>query len=141
MINIRPLIEQRIRAQVTSLKEVSGASDLQSLLSGRLSDNGCYIIPESDRASENTRVNAVAQRNAEQYSIIFIVRNVRDPRGADAADVCHDLRNAVLSALLNWAPNPDCEAFEKASGRLISFSNGFYIWQDVYRTAQYLHSS
>ena len=140
MINLRPLIEQRIREQVPSLKEIAGASDLQSLLAGRLADAGCYIIPESDRASENSRVNAVAQRLVEQYSLIFIVRNLRDPRGADAADVCHALRLDALAALVGWIPDPACEAFEKVSGRLISFANGFYIWQDTYRTAQYIHS-
>lgn len=142
MINIRLLIEQRIKAKakVTVCKEVAGASDLASLLSGRLADGGCYVIPESDQASKNTRVNAVSQRNQEQFAVIYSVRNVRDQRGADAADACHALRAEVLAALLGWVPNSDCEAMEKVNGRLVSFVNGFYVWKDVFQTAQYIHS-
>lgn len=140
MINIRPLIEQRIKDTVPELTEVAGSSDLSTLLTGRVSDGGCYIMPESDTATPNGRVNAVAQRNQEQFAVIFTVSDVRDPRGADAADVCNGLRAKVLSALLGWVPESSCEMVEKVNGRLISFTGGYFIWKDVYQTAQFIHS-
>lgn len=140
MINIRPLIEARIKAQIPDFKEVAGASDMASLFAGRIADNGCYIIQDSERASPNTRINAVSQENTEHYAVLIVVRNVRDSRGSDAADVCHTLRAQVLTCLLGWEPDSTITPFEKVDGRLISFADGFYIWKETYKTSQLIRN-
>lgn len=140
MQNLRPLIEQRIKTNVSGFKEVAGASDLASLLKGRLSDTGCYVFQERDVATENKRINSVIQRNVEQYAVVIVIRNVRDPRGADAADVCYTFRKNISQFLLGWVPHVAAEQLEYAGGTLVSFQNGLYIWKASYRTAQFLES-
>ena len=140
MINIRPLIEQRLRNEVADFKEVAGAADLVSVLKGRLADRGCYVLQEAESAGKNPLIGAVMQENVEHYAIIIVVRNVRDARGTDAADACHALRASAKDALLGWIPDDSCGALEKVSGKLVNFMDGFFIWKDSYQTYQFIRS-
>jgi len=140
MINIRPLIETRIRTQIPAFKEVAGAVDLASILKGRLSDNGCYIFQESESDDPSNLVGATRQQQFERFAIVTVVRNVRDSRGTDAADLNHIQRVAVKEALLGWQPHAAFDPFEKAGGKIIGFVNGTFIWSDTYKTSQLISS-
>lgn len=133
MINLRPLIEQRLKAETSGFSEIAGASDLPQLLAGRVSGTGCYIITESTRANTEVRYG-INQRVEEQIAVITSVRNVRDPRGGDAADVSHGLRNQVLDALLGWKPHDNASGLIYVGGALVSFVNGFFIFRDSFST-------
>lgn len=140
MINVRPLIQQRIKTNVLAAKDVAGASSLSDALAGRLSHNGICIFPVAEQAGKNTLVNRVSQRNEEHFGLLFAVHNVKDPRGADAADQCFELRAAAREELLGWEPHSSYEMLEKVSGKLIVKVNGFYLWLDVYKTASLIRS-
>lgn len=140
MINIRPLIQARIQSSVAAAKEVAGASSLAEVTKSRLAHNGIYVFPVADQAGNNTMINIVSQRNAEQFGVLFAVHNVKDARGADAADQCFALRMAAMEALLGWEPDAGYDMLEKVSGKLISMTNGFYLWLDVYKTASLIRS-
>lgn len=140
MINIRPLIQDRIKAKVLAAKEVAGASSITEVIKGRMANNGIYVFQVSDQAGNNSLINKVSQRDTEQYGVLFVVHNVKDARGADAADQCFALRAAALDALLGWTPDSSYEMLEKVSGKLISMVNGFYVWLDVYKTASLIRS-
>lgn len=140
MINIRPLIEARLRAQVPAFKEVAGAADLTNILQGRIAAPGCYVFQERSSVGSNDLVGAVMQRVTQQFAVITIVRNVKDSRGADAADYSQSLQATVQTALLGWIPHPNALPIEYVSGALVSFANGFFIWKDLYQTTQYIRS-
>lgn len=141
MINIRPLTQQHIRDQIASFSEVSGASDLTSLLKGRLLDRGCYVFPDRVSAGSNEVKNAVLQRVNPQLAVVTVVYNVKDARGEDAADVSFVYQEAVRSLLLGWRPHADFELYEYAGGNLVSFLNGFYIWKDSFKTQSIIQST
>jgi len=138
MINIRPLIQQRIRSQVAAFKEVAGASDLASILAGRLADPGAYVFQQQQRAGDNESAVGLIQAVTQQIAVIIVVKNVKDSRGGDAADTSFVLQTAVQAALLNWQPHADFAALTYAGGALVSFVGGFHVWKDTFTTPTYL---
>jgi|GEM_PF-718085 len=139
--NLRPLIEDRIRLKVPAFKEVAGASDLASLLAGRLTDHGCYLFKEGDSATGNHLVGATAQRKALAFTLIIVIRNVKDARGADADDISHGLQDSVEAALLGWSPDGNADPLEYSNGKLLSFANGFHIYKKTFNTYQSIRAT
>jgi hypothetical protein len=139
VINLRPLIETRLKT-ITDFKEVAGAADLANILQGRMSDPGCYVFEERETAGENSLATAVVQRVMQQFSVIIVVRNVKDSKGADAADTSYSLQASVITALVGWTPSANAEPLEYVSGSLVSFENGFLIYKNTFKTAQYLRA-
>lgn len=140
MSTLRQLMELRLRAQITAFKEVAGAADLSSILTGRVSAPGCYIFTERDKADANNLLNGVSQRIVESMAIVTVVRNVRDARGTDADDENKALRKLVSTALLNWVASPEYEPMEYGGGQLISFSNGFHFYKSTYLSASLIRA-
>jgi len=134
---LRQAIEDRIRDQVSGLREVAGAADLQSVLAGRITPPAAFVFRVQTRAGENSIVNGVDQRVTETYAVVIVTRNVRDPRGADSSDDNEALASSVSTALLGWQPASDADPLEYDGGRLLSLSDGFLFWQEAYRTARY----
>ena len=141
MINIRPLIEQRLREQIPAFREVAGAADLSNILQGRINDSSCYVFEERRMAAENAMANIIRQRISQQFACVVVVRNVRDARGGDAQDVSAELQQSIQTALLGWEPGSTIEPLEYAGGSLVSFANGFFIWKESYKTAQTIRSA
>ena len=140
MINIRPLIQQRIKDEVLAFSEVAGAANLENIMAGRISSPGCYIFKERSQPQGGDLIGITMQRVILRYAVIIIVKNVADARGADAADESETLQESVRTALLGWQPSPEADPIEYADGALISFANGFFIWRDTYQTYQFIRS-
>ena len=138
MINLRPLIEQRIKSEVTAFSEVAGAANLENIMAGRISSPGCYVFKERSQPQGGDLIGATMQRVTLRYAVVIIVKNVRDPRGSDAADESDALQEAVRTALLGWQPSQESDPIEYSDGALVSFANGFFIWRDTYQTYQFI---
>jgi hypothetical protein len=132
MSTLRQLIEARIRTQVPIFKEVAGAADLSSILTGRVSAPGCYIFTERDKVEARALASGVNQRVVESMAVVTVVRNVRDARGTDADDENKHLRDLVGNALVSWIPDSGHAPMEYGGGQLISFSNGFLFYKSTY---------
>ncbi len=135
MINIRPLIEQRLKT-LSDFREVAGVSDLVTLLAGRLATPGCYIYPLNNSAT-NHGADSVIGFEEEQFAVVLAVKNVRDSRGADASDQCFSLRDTLLTTLQGWQPDPQTLHMRRLRGQFLKLVNGHYLWMDVYKTGQY----
>ena len=138
--NLRPLIEARIRSQIPEFKDIAGAADLANVMSGRLSDSGCYIFQERVTVTESDLVGATMQRLAVSFALLIVVRNVKDVRGGDAADASFLLQDLIKSALLGWAPDASTDPLEYSGGALVSFANGFFIWKESFVTHQFIRA-
>ena len=136
-MTIRKAIEDQIKAQVTDFREVAGAADLRSVLEGRVSAPACYIFRMRNRAGRNTLDNAVSQRVEEAYAVVVVSQNRRDARGGDSSDANEALCDQVSTALLGWTPDPNAEPMEYNGGGLATIREGFFYWQEVYKTVRY----
>lgn len=137
-MTLRTLIQQRIIDADCGFKEVAGAADLESVLANRLSMPGCYLFRQQVSVTGNDMITALRQRVATTLSVVVVTQNVRDARGGDSSDDNEALCLAVQTSLLNWQPATDYDPLEYAGGRLITFRNGLFIWQDSYKTHHYL---
>jgi hypothetical protein len=133
------LIEARLKT-IEAFKEVAGASDMTNIMSGRLTDHGCYTFQERINATESVMVGATMQRLTVLFAVLIVVRNVKDTRGADAADASHTLQDHLKTALLGWSPDSTADPLQYSGGALVSFANGFHIWKDTYTTKQFIRA-
>jgi hypothetical protein len=81
------------------------------------------------------------QRLAVSFAVLIVVRNVKDARGADAADASYTLQAALKTALLGWCPDASADPLEYSGGALVSFANGFFIWKDTFITHQFIRAT
>ena len=140
LTNLRPLIEAQIKLKIPDFKEVAGASDMANIMSGRLTDHGCYIFQERINTTESVMVGATMQRLTVLFAVLIVVRNVKDARGADAADASHTLQDHLKTALLGWCPDSTADPLQYSGGALVSFANGFHIWKDTFNTHQFIRA-
>ena len=130
-----PLITARLESTVSALRRVAGAADIAAAEEDLKRMPAAYVLPLRERAGENYLDNAVSQRVARAFGVLYAVRNLRDARG-DAAHVhLEELRTEGRAALLGWEPDDDHEPIEFRGGRLLRLTNPILFWQDEYETA------
>lgn len=135
-MTVRSVIADRVRDQVTDLREVSGAADLRGVLDGRVTAPAAYVFRLRNSAGANQLDNAVSQRVQESYAIVVVSQNLRDARGGDSSDANEVLCDQVIGALLGWLPDPEADALEYGGGQLVSMKDGYFYWQEIYTTAR-----
>jgi hypothetical protein len=136
------LVIARLKDQVSALKEVGGAVDFAAAIeSGVKQTPAAFVVELADRPARNSlATSAMSQSNESRFGVIFAVQNLRDARGEQARADLRTLRLAVLTALLNWQPDPDFDPCEYGGGRLLQFANLVLWWQDDFITGALLRS-
>jgi len=134
MSTLRQLIEQKIKDSSIEFNEVAGSADLAAIMSNRFTAPACYLFRQKNHAGENESVSSVIQEVNQTISIIVITKNVRDAKGADSSDENEALCEQIQSLLLNWKPSVDYKPIIYGGGSLITFRDGFFVWQESYKT-------
>jgi len=140
MPTLRELIEQRISDTVSEFKEVAGAASLASVLANRTSVPGCYVFRSNNRLGPGHGDIVITQPREEYIACVVVTGNVRDSRGAEGADENEAFCLKIQEALLGWQPSVDHEPLEQASGKLVQFKNGMFIWMDIYKSRTHIRS-
>lgn len=123
-----------------TLKKVGGAVDVPATEEAvaRLAKEklpAAYILPLADRAGANVTGTEIVEQMVEcRYGVLLAISNLRDPRGEQAQADLRAVRQAIMDALLGWAPAADYDPCEYAQGRLMQFSDQVLWWQDDYLT-------
>lgn len=71
-------------------------------------------------------------------SVVIVVRNLSDGKGAAALRDLAPARFAVYQALQNWQPTGCIDPINYLGGRLLHVADTAIYWQDDYRTKQAL---
>ncbi|MBF0371236.1 MAG: hypothetical protein HQL52_17445 [Magnetococcales bacterium] len=97
-----PLIVTRLKGQVSALKSVAGARDLDGAAEMSRPAPAAYVIP----SGEAIRSANEGEATLEQYWVVVIaVRNARDLQSGEAERrEVGPIKAAVISALLGWKP-------------------------------------
>lgn len=131
----------RLKADVATLKIVSGAADLAKAEADLKQTPSAFVIELSDRASENrTGTMTVSQNNTARFAVITATKNLRDFRGQHAKTDLRTIRADIIEALHGWQPNTEFGPIEKRDGRLMKMTNAVLWWQDEFVTAHLLRS-
>lgn len=136
----RQLIEEKLQDHTLGqqlFREVGGASSLAEIKTGRFTHRGVYVFPLRRSASPSSNEICLRQRVQSRYGIVLAAKNVRDHRGADAADEIEQLSVAVRSALLGYQPTSQHDPMTYVGGSHSVFTNdGHLLWVEVYSTAE-----
>lgn len=95
-----------------------------------------FVLPLGLRGGSVTAMaNLFAQDIVETLGIVLFLRGAGDATGGRLTDKLTPLRNAVIRAIVGWAPQSDWLAgetvgvFRLARGELISLSAGLLVYQ------------
>ncbi len=134
----RQKVERRIEDVAgRHFAEVKGAASLAEVRQTRFRDRGVYVYPLRRSAGKSASDTFVAQRVQEQFGVVLVARNVRDPRGGDSTDAIEVMTQKIRSALLGWSIAEGYEQFTYAGGGQVAFIEQHLLWQEIYTTATY----
>jgi hypothetical protein len=149
-MNVAPIIA-RLKSQVTALKIVGGAADVEAALNALAASPAAFVIEQTDEGKKNELVPDVHQRVEVGLLILLAVSSAKDSRGEAGQSDLETLRGmapngpptagSVAAALLGWSPGAGIEPLEFAGGQLFRFSRGHIWWLDAWRTAHYIRSA
>lgn len=130
-----------LKDQVTSLKLVGGAADLDAASESLKQKPAAFVLPNSERANPSTTgTMAVSQQNTVRFAVVLAVQNLRDARGENAQADLLSLRTDIITALHGWEPDADFNPIEYSGGRLLQLADRVLWWQDEFVTAHLLRS-
>jgi hypothetical protein len=131
----------RIKTNVTSLKLVAGAAGFQAAAeSNPKATPAVFVIPLEENPGPSEMADVVIQRVRIKIGVIFVIRNLSDPKGAAAKEDLDALRNLVKAELLGWQPDAAYGPCERGPGALLAFRDGHMWWQDIYQSSFYERS-
>ena len=131
----------RLDTQVTALKKVGGAAEVEAALKALSAAPAAFVIEQTDEAGENNLAGDVHQRVDVDLLVLLAVPNAKDSRGEAGQTDLETLRAATRTALLGWSPTSDIEPLTYKGGQLFRFDPGLIWWLDAWRTAHYIRSA
>lgn len=135
-----PMVEalkQRIRQTVPELKFVGEAVDFQAAAeSNPLATPACFVFLMDERPSKS-QTDVLVQRVEATVGVAFVVKNLKDAKGAAASGALDDLRRKVKDQVFGWQASAELDPFERGASRLLAFRDGHVWWQDLYLTSYY----
>lgn len=99
-----------------------------------------YVVPGTTSPERNDAAGAVMQQVPVSFSVVVVVKNVRDSRGDAANDQLNGLLRPLRKALQGWAPPWANEPIQLGRGRIAGFSDFVSVWQEDFLTG-YLESN
>jgi hypothetical protein len=130
LITTKPIIE-RIKA-LKAFKFVGGAADRAVIKNFSQTVPAAYVWPETNDAEGGEFASDNSQMIRDVFTINFIVRNVRDPRGEAALEEIEALRIKVMDSLIGWVPPNGFTDFRFLRGRRVGFNDQALEWCDYF---------
>ena len=135
MADAAPLIRDRLKAEVSELKEVKGALDFGAIKKNAIIFPAAFVFLAGDSGKDNNlAVGAFRQEITSDLSVVLAVRAANDRTGEKTSDELEELRSLVRAALVGWEPGSGFDPVALKRGRLLGFSNSVAFWEDTYRT-------
>ena len=133
----------RLKAQVTGMREIDGASSLDAAMRGAVATPSLYLIPLTETGRELPHTGVVDQDITVLFAVLFVLDAARTARGLDVLIELHSKRAQVRQALVGWVPDQDTgEPVTFAGGELVQFQgDGRLWWSDEFLLSTYYRSN
>lgn len=130
-------LKERIKQTVPELKFVGEAADFQAAAeSNPLATPACFVFLMDERPGRS-QTDVLVQQVEATVGIAFVVKNLKDTKGAAARGALDDLRRKVKEQIFGWQASVEFDPFERGASRLLAFRDGHVWWQDLYLTSYY----
>jgi len=134
----------RLKAQLSGIRQLGGAADLDTALNGSVSVPAVFVMPQAEKAAVTDMVTGlVRQTFAQNWGVILVVSNRRDATGAAALTDLASQRQAVRLALVGWVPDASTgEPVYATGGQLLRLDGeGRLWWVDSFELKTYFRSN
>lgn len=133
----------RLKAQVTGMREIDGASSLDAAMRGTVSCPSAYAIPLTETGRELAHTGPVDQLITVLFGVLIVLDTARTAQGLDVLIELDAKRRQVRQALVGWVPDEDTgEPVTFAGGELVQFQgDGRLWWSDEFVLTTYYRSN
>lgn len=133
----------RLKAQVTGMREIDGASSLDAAMRGAVSCPSAYAIPLTETGRELAHTGPVDQLITVLFGVLIVLDTARTAQGLDVLIELEAKRSQVRQALVGWVPDEDTgEPVTFAGGELVQFQgDGRLWWSDEFVLTTYYRST
>jgi len=133
----------RLKAQVTGMREIDGASSLDAAMRGAVSCPSAYAIPLTETGRELAHTGPVDQLITVLFGVLIVLDTARTAQGLDVLIELEAKRRQVRQALVGWVPDEDTgEPVTFAGGELVQFQgDGRLWWSDEFLLTTFYRSN
>ena len=133
----------RLKAQVTGMREIDGASSLEAAMRGAVATPSLYLIPLTETGRELAHTGPLDQQIAVLFAVLFALDTARSAQGMDVLMELHTHRSQVRAALVGWVPDDETgEPVTFVGGELVQFQgDGRLWWSDEFLLTTYYRSN
>ena len=119
----------RLKAQVTGMREIDGASSLDAAMRGAVSCPSAYAIPLTETGRELAHTGPVDQLITVLFGVLIVLDTARTAQGLDVLIELEAKRRQVRQALVGWVPdNETGEPVTFVGGELVQFQGDGRLW-------------
>ncbi len=119
----------RLKAQVTGMREIDGASSLEAAMRGAVATPSLYLIPLTETGRELAHTGPLDQQIAVLFAVLFALDTARSAQGMDVLVELHTHRSQVRAALVGWVPDDETgEPVTFVGGELVQFQGDGRLW-------------
>ena len=128
MLDIEPLIIDRLASSVPDLAGVHGAASLDADAAAGKKLPAAFVVPDGHRVLE-TAAQGKRARIATRWLIVIAVRSARNVRGGEYArqDAARIIRDCLVS-LMGWTPRDDLQPLIPTSTPSSQYANGLLLY-------------
>lgn len=133
----------RLKARVTGMREIDGASSLDAAMRGAVASPSLYLIPLTETGRELPHTGQLDQLITVLFGVLLVLDTARSAQGMDVLIELHTKRDQVRQALVGWVPDDDTgEPVTFAGGELVQFQgDGRLWWSDEFLLTTYYRSN
>lgn len=133
----------RLKAQVTGMREIDGASSLEAAMRGAVATPSLYLIPLTETGRELDHTGPLDQLITVLFGVLIVLDTARTAQGLDVLIELEAKRRQVRQALVGWVPDEDTgEPVTFAGGELVQFQgDGRLWWSDEFVLTTYYRSN
>lgn len=139
-LSAEALIKQRLIAEVPAVNErnVLSARDLEGIQESAQPVPALHVLYFDDEVPGGDGDKAIHgrhQRIQQLWTVMVVVRNVRDATGQAVRQEAGELILAVLKALQGWTPSPDHGPLQRRKAPFrTTYRNGFAYFPFLFST-------
>lgn len=135
-MNLTPFIEHIQDNCPAFSRRVFGAIELSKAVPSSMKMPCAFIVPMSERASENTLTGGFSQRFVVQFGIVICVANQKADKGATVQTELEAVRAELFNAILGFE-TADTAPVDFVAGQLGDIDGLHTRWHDVFTTSYY----
>lgn len=127
------VVVARLKGELGGFNTIGGAADLDAAIERLPNTPAAFVLPLAEQGGKPQLLGQHSQRISKAFGVVLVVSNLQDATGAASTSELEVKRQAVLTALAGWSPNPPSSgpvAF--TGGRLLRFDQGRLWWVDEF---------